>query len=579
MKREIRKRKRDPNTGRLLPNNADAVPKKRDLWSPPHSPGIEGFAHWFNQIQPHIQNRYRQWVPFQFTEGQGRFIKEAFAHDPDTGTWCHDTILHISPRRHGKNYLYALIVLWLTCSRRNYITQLSGNTEKHSRAVQLNLLENIIRNTPKLKIEFGPKLDKNLTRYEISHPRNHSRIQLNAGSFATAFGEGFSLLWHSDRHALLDDSPLNAMQSSLLDTHNTLFLMDSNVDSTGGPIHALEQAAKDDRTFYTHRTKYRSWEEFREKAPPWIDRNRAERIKATTLEPEWKRDILGQRADSKNSLFSSQTIEICRDSFTSPVSSVEAIAKGRAYRIGAGLDRSKSLIGGDSTVFTVTAKIASLQHGEPEFYVLNQTVFPVNTASLIKRQMVKDHDKYKIDNAVLENYEVADLSPFLHSQNIPHELVSAHDKNQNASFPELHRIAKEGRLHFSRDLQRLAREMSTFSYIQRTGGKYSFGHRSQSYHDDTVYSLNWSIFATRSVVLDAYTLKAIQCLSKSHKRAFCYLMGGDMVLNCSRNCIAHREVMVMHKLFSQFNIYKELDIPTFYLSKVKLTGPRIRMAA
>ena len=101
----------------------------------------------------------------------------------------------------------------------------------------------------------------------------------------------------------------------------------------------------------------------------------------------------------------------------------------------------------------------------------------------IKKAILKDHERYKLDNCVLENYEVADLGPWLTDQKIPHELVSAHDTNQNASFPEFYRIAKEGRFHFSSDLKTLESEMRTFSYTQRAGGKYSFGHSSKKFHD------------------------------------------------------------------------------------------------
>ena len=43
-------------------------------------------------------------------------------------------------------------------------------------------------------------------------------------------------------------------------------------------------------------------------------------------------------------------------------------------------------------------------------------------------------------------------------------------------------------------------------------------------HDDTVYSLNWSVFATRAAVLSVYALKRIECRNLRPTRSLCFLM-------------------------------------------------------
>ena len=78
------------------------------------------------------------------------------------------------------------------------------------------------------------------------------------------------------------------------------------------------------------------------------------------------------------------------------------------------------MIGGDNSVWTCVLKVASPKHGEPEIYILNQVVFPLNTSRSIKKAILKDHERYSLDNVALENYEVTDLAPWLTDQKIPY---------------------------------------------------------------------------------------------------------------------------------------------------------------
>ncbi|MFX0090784.1 MAG: hypothetical protein ACFFBD_03390, partial [Candidatus Hodarchaeota archaeon] len=245
----------------------------------------------------------------------------------------------------------------------------------------------------------------------------------------------------------------------------------------------------------------------------------------------------------------------------------------------AGLDMSKSIIGGDNTVWSVILKVASPTHGEAEYYLLNQQVIIPNTASLIKKEIKKDHEKYNLDNVTLENYEVGDLKSWLDNEKISNELISAHDTNQNASFPEFHRIAKEGRLHLPESLNKLHTEMQTFSYIQKKGSKYSFGAASQKSKDDRVYSLNWAIFSLRSQLMNLYTLGSFVCKYKSSKRNLCFLMGGSLKLSCKEQCQAYHEVASMFEEYKSFQFASNFTIQEFFEQKVKFDGARISQAA
>ena len=194
-----------------------------------------------------------------------------------------------------------------------------------------------------------------------------------------------------------------------------------------------------------------------------------EALQSTLLPPDFARDILGKRVDATNQLFSSEVISRCKADYAIPVQDLKKLVAGRAYKIGAGLDRSKSLFGNDNTVWSVVAKVASPAHGEPEYFLLNQEIIIPNTSRLIKKAILRDHERFKLDNVTLENYEVSDLAGWVSEQRIPFELLSPHTSNQNLSFVELFRVFQEQRFHYPANLEGLTKELSTFVYTQKTG--------------------------------------------------------------------------------------------------------------
>jgi hypothetical protein len=543
--------------------------------------GFVGFNHWYQDCSPHVQMSDRSWEPIKFTRDQKDFLKSTFLVD-DRGRWKYDTILNIGPRRLSKTYMAALIVLFLTCSRSNHITQLSGNTEEHSRRVQLRLLKNIILHTPELRKIFNP-VEKNLMQSEIRHPKNGSFVQMNTQSTSMAFGQGFSVLWHSDLHALIDDSAFNAMQSGLLDTFDALLLIDSNVDHLGGRVHKFELQAAEDESIFCHRVKYESWEEFLRLAPRWISRKRAERIKKTVLEAEWKRDLLGLRSSVVNSLFPRDVVALCRDSYRCPVEDIKSLVGERSFVIGGGLDRADSewgsIFGNDNSVFTVTCKVADPKNQEPQLYVIDQHVFRPSTGRAIKKHIIKMHRKYGFKNVTLEAHNVTDIQPYLVEQGVPCETVNPHSTTQNIAWPELVRIAKTGRLRISEDLPKLFREMSGMTYTKLATGNYRFGADSQAAKDDRCFSLLWAVYSLRNEVLQAYTLGNVLCLNKSPKRHLCYIFGGSLEMCCGQHCQAHQEVKEFYRQFMQYQTESTLTLPVFFYAYVTVKGARISQAA
>ncbi len=487
----------------------------------------------------------------------------------------HSLSLIIEPRRHGKSTLFCLMCLWLFTSRRNITIQLLGNTESHCRRVQFSTVKKIIANTPTLR-KLIP--EKQMFVYEIFFPALGNVLQMSPGNNpSTSFGEKIDVLWVSDLHASTDLAPFNALQGSLLDSKDSVCWLDSNVDSKGGTVHMIQEEAVNDPSIFAHHTFYRDLNHYCAEAPPWISRTKARRLAKTSLPADFRRDILGKRSDASNALFPSDVIEMCKSPYKCPVEDIQTLTQGRAYFVGGGLDRSKSLLGStfgaDATIWTCVLKVANPKNEEPEIFLLNQVNVIPNTAANIKKIILKDHQRYGLKMACLEDYETMDIIPWLEAQNIPVEKMSPHSTRQNASFPELARISREGRLHFPEDEKGLADEMATFSYVKAPRGEgYSFGHSSKNQHDDRVYSLNWAIYALRSQIMNLYTLNRITCTSKRPNRHLCFLMGGSLELHCAQNCEAAVEVRDMHRQFLQYQLDSDIDLSQFYKNHVKLTG-------
>jgi hypothetical protein len=522
--------------------------------------------------------------PIKLTKEQGTYLKGALAVAED-GRLKHSLCLHIAPRRMGKTVLHALVVLWLFCSKQNFTIQLLGTTAEHSKRTQFNLLRKIIRNTPVL---LKIVKEENIYVDQIVLPKKGNVIQCSNTSFGMAFGSKLNLLWFSDAHACEDWSVFNAQQASLLDSEESLILLDTNCDAFDGPVFSLQKQAEEDPGIFAFHTQFENLEDYLERAPEWINRAKAKRFQSTLLPAEFDRDILGKRGDAKNSLFTRDVIELCQDtSYQIPVTpeGLKALVKGRAYKIGAGLDRAKNLFGSlsgtDNTVLTVVAKVASPAHGEPEYFLIDQRAIVPNLSRSIKKAILETHQKFPLTNLILENYEITDLHSWLLEQKIPVELLNAHESAQAVIFPELYRVAKEGRLHFPANMADLTSELSTFSYVLKPNGKYSFGHSSTKFKDDRIYSTAYAIFSLRESVLHSYVLGSFACRNKSPNRHHCFLMSdsGELILTCSNFCPAYKQVETMWLSYREQLMDSELTLQEFFQIKVRREGARLYQAA
>ena len=208
---------------------------------------------------------------------------------------------------------------------------------------------------------------------------------------------------------------------------------------------------------------------------------------------------------------------------------------------------------------------------EPEYYILNQKVIGFSSGRGIKKAILADHDRYGLENCNIESFNSQDIAAWAQESKIPVETIHATSTAQVPAFTELHRIVNEGRLHFPKELERLAAEMRTFTY-DNSGKSPRFGH-AQGFHDDTVYSLTWGVWSLREQELAVYELARIVCQSRSkHAPPLCYLRTGGLILPCSEACEAHKRVEAMHLQYRRRKVDSELTLPEFFKAKVKRAG-------
>ena len=258
---------KDPASGKFI--------SKRPAWD---EPGSKGFWNWCKEVKPKILTNSNRYEVFKATADQRRVINEILSTDKQ-GNFLHSISLSIGPRRHFKTITFALIVLWLTTSRKNFLTQLLGNHETHCKRTMFRLLVRIIENSPQLSRLINP--EKDIKTLEIRCPKTKSVIQMSSTSLAGSFGEKVNVLWYGDAHSSPCHDSFNAYQASLLDSENALCLIDGNPDEYGGFLFKLEKA--NDPGIYCNRIKYRDFEHYCKEAPPWIDRNRAKRLESTLV--------------------------------------------------------------------------------------------------------------------------------------------------------------------------------------------------------------------------------------------------------------------------------------------------------
>lgn len=533
--------------------------------------GADGFLQWVRDIRPQVPGPRGPAITFTPETFQVEAVRRLLRRKRN-GDFFYTTLGLTWPRRHSKTTIAALLCLWRLTTKVNENIICLSNSERQAASVGFGLCRKIVSATPALLAQVGAD---NVQAYRLSVPALGSQMRTVSGNLAGLYGEKVTAAWVSEIHAAASDEAMQVLASSLGDSVNSWLLLDSTTDGIGGPLHRLEQLQEtgEDKTVYIHRIEYRDLDEALQKSPSWIRRDWLRSRQKQLLPQVFASQHLNLRQESTSSLFRKTDIEACRDRLPHPMTltDLEAVAQGRTYVVGAGLDRAYGFsLHGDSTILTYAAKVAAPDPlEEPHFYVLRQDSIFGSLGKLIKKSIQSAHDEFSLTNCIVEAYNAQDVFNWCQERGIASEVVHATGAAQQAPFLELHRIVKEHRLHFSPDLEDLAREMETFIYEMR-GGTVKFG--SDRFHDDRVYSLAWAIHSLRQQELASYSLDSIVCGSRSTHAPACYLRGGDLVLPCSAQC---RSAILVQQMWNQYrsgNVDSELQLHEFFTNLVSVDG-------
>ena len=533
--------------------------------------GADGFFSWIEAVQPRIPSSSGGFTVFRPELFQEQAIRAALQQNPD-GSWKYTTIAFSMPRRHSKTVIVALLCLWRLCTRQGENIVCLANSERQSATVGFGLCKKIVLRTPALLQQVGRE---NVQAFKIEVPALGNMMRTVSGNVAALYGEKLTVGWCSEIHAAASDEAMQILASSLGDSLNSWLLIDSTVDGQGGPLHMLEQLQEtgDDPTVYVHLLEYANLAEALEKSPCWIRRDWLKSRAAQMTPAHFASQHLNQRQGSEQNLFSPMCVEACRERLPHPFTpdDLKAVAAGRTYATGGGLDRAYfGSLHGDSTIWTSVAKIAAADPGaEPHFYILNQQSILGSLGTLIKKAVQTDSDRYGLQNICIEAYNSQDIATWAIERGIPCEVIHATNTWQTPAFTALHRIVSEGRLHFSDTLNDLAREMSTFLYELKSGQP-RFG--SDKFRDDRIYSLCWAIHSLRQQELASFTLHNIICTSTSSHANCCYLRDGDLILPCCNTCQSHIQVLQMFNQYSAANIESEITLSAFFSNIVTVDG-------
>lgn len=535
--------------------------------------GASGFLQWVRDIQARIPSSKGGYEICQLEPFQEQAIRDALAQD-DRGNWRYTTIAFSFPRRHSKTVLCGLLVLWRFCNFQAENIVSIANSEKQTRSVGFGLVRGIVLNTPFLLSLIGRE---RVMRDRIELPALQNTIKTQSSNISGLYGERITCGWCSELHAAASDDAMQVLASSLGDTENSWLLIDSTVDSIGGPLHKLEQlqASGEDPTVFVARVEYADLDEALEKSPRWIRRDWLRSRAAQMLPAQFESQHLNRRGESSNALFAKAAVDACMSRLPHPFThdDLERIAAGRNYATGGGLDRAYAFsLHGDATIWTSVAKIAGENEEEPHYYILYQQDILASLATGIKKAIVRDNKEYELSNIIIESYNSQDISTWAIDKGIPNEIVYATNNAQLPAFMELYRAVKEGRLHFSDKLKDLAREMETFVY-EAKGTTAKFG--CDKFRDDRVYSLAWAIHSLRQRELAAFELKSLVCASKSSHAPLCYMRGGDSMLYCSRDCPSHIHVHSMYQQYTSRNVDSDIQLQNFFKNHVKVSGARL----
>lgn len=439
---------------------------------------------------------------------QGDVIKEVTRKLP-SGKFKYGTAAICIPKQNGKTFMASLILAWRFMTHFNVQGVVASNSKDQASSVVFDTFKSMIRYSPELLDAVG---SENILDKEIRNPATNSVVTVLSSSKAAAWGYGIDIAVVDEIHAAPDDEGIYNILASQAGPRDGQIILPSQVSSQLNILYHLYQVheKKEDPTLYFLYIRGINPSPLVTKR--WLDSRKSQLTPAQYAlyhDNDW--------VFSTRKLFSPEKVGqavVNGEVYTAPVSPKELKEweqkLGTKFRIGGGLDRALPYSKhGDSTFWTTVAK--GKTRGEEYYIILNQRDIEPSV-SYIKDAIMEDHHRYRLSNVVFEVYQSSDLFEWAEEKGIKAELVHPVDKVQVKSFTSLHQIIDKGQLAIPEGLPFVAddtsdrkrgklpvlvKELREFEH-EMDGAVPKFGHKpGTKYHDDSVYSLNWAIYALR----------------------------------------------------------------------------------
>jgi hypothetical protein len=530
--------------------------------------GSAGFFKWLEDVKPLVLGGASRYVPYAFPSDE---VKAEVARALDGP---YSTIIWLWPRRHGKTLLTAMILTWQFTTQPNQTIALLANSKNQAVDVCFKLIRSTIQHTPYLK----SLLDSGSIKVQAE-----SIVYEALANVITGYANNPDALWGlklsagqcSELHAARDPRGFEILAGSVLDTEGGRIFIDSTVGSKSSPLYALVQAAErgEPGIFVSH-IKYSSLEDAIARQPSWISGDKLRSLSATMLPALFSMMHLNVWGASASSLFTEEIIKKSQSAY--PID-VKALAEGRAFAVGAGLDRAYGFsLHGDQTVTTAVMKVMS--GDEEEYFVLDSSSIAFSSAAGIKRNLSAYAKDFGMTRAALESYNSQDVAAWAGEQKWQHETIHPTAERQANAFTTLFNIANDGRLHIHPKFSKLLKEMEVFEYtLEATGtsrGTIPRFEAAKGQHDDFLYSLAWAIYSLRDIELNPYELAGIHCSGMGPAVQLCQLNRQDVgvIPPCAESCRSMIQAQALYRQYVQRAGCVPMTFSHFFLSKVVNVG-------
>lgn len=544
----------------------DAYTAQLKRW---RQPGSKGFFAFLADAKPMIPSDKGGYQPYVIPSD---LVRQEIANALDGS---HSTIIWCWPRRHGKTVVAALVDVWRFLTRQTQDAAIVANSERQTVDTAFRLVRTILEQTPYTKAMIGTGAIK-IGADSIEYPALGNRIQGFPSNPNSLYGKKLALAQVSEMHAAKADGVYQVLASCTVDTDDGLVQVDSTVGPRSSPLYGLYQLAQSgaDPTIYFSHIWYRDLEDAIVRGPSWIKPERLRSRSKQMLPAEFAMQHLNQWGSGTNRVFPDEAIERCRDSY--PLNST-LVADGRAFAVGAGLDRALIVsFHGDKTVSCCVLKTTGAADDEPHFYVLDAHPFMISTEGAIKRKFTAYKKDFGLSNVCIERYEGQDIELWCRHQGFNSELIHATPQQQVPAFMALANASSEGRLHVHPKFEGIFKEMDTFEYElvgtgTSEGVKPRFQH-AKGAHDDHLYALAWAVYSLRDIELNPYEMVGIHCSAPGPVARLCLLNDGDLTPSCAEECRSFQTMKNLYDVYKSRAGIAPMGIDDFFRSKIVNIG-------